>query len=77
MSDVFAHTGEQVTTADGKPICKVKNALKKASIISAADFHEFEEGETPWKENDPVDDRCIRPSVRGGLEICINGEWRP
>lgn len=77
MTDVFAKAGELVTTEDGKVICRVKNDLKKQSPISALDFDNFADDEIPWEPNTRMDTRCIRVSPNGGLQICIDKEWRP
>lgn len=79
MSEVFAKAGEAVTTPEGKVICYVKNDLVRHAMNSAHDFHEFAEGETPWKQHEKVDPRCVRelPDSFGALQICIQGEWRP
>ena len=80
MSDVFAKAGEAVTTPDRKVICYVKNDLRRYEFAKAEDFHDFADGETPWRHGEPYDLRCTRSDPDkpfGGLQICINGEWRP
>lgn len=80
MSGIFARAGEAVTTEDGKVICYLKNDLHRHLMVSAGDFERFEEGEPVWRPGMPLDERCTRtkPDRMGaGLQICINGEWRP
>lgn len=74
---MIAKAGEAVTDEEGNVICRVKNDLHLHQVVSVSDFHEFAEGETPWEQGQVYDRRCLRPNAIGGLQICINGEWRP
>lgn len=74
---VFAKAGEPVTTPDGKVICYVKNDLRRRYPIMSGDFHEFQGNNEPWRPGMPTDPRCVRETRIGGMQICINGEWRP
>lgn len=74
----FAKAGEPVTDEDGNVICYVKHDLELHEPISADSFHNFTEGNRPWVAHEPVDRRCVRPLPwPGGMQIRINGEWRP
>jgi len=79
MTDVFARAGEPVTTQDGRVICYLKNDLRRHQAVSAGDFERFATGEDAWRAGEPIDYRCVRanPDRPNGLQICINGEWRP
>ena len=75
---VFAQPGEPVTDVHGNVICYVKNPLMKHTIISASDFHNFTNGNAPWKLHQRIDQRCVRTNPdSNGMQICINREWRP
>lgn len=74
---MIAKAGDAVTDEEGNIICRVKNDLRLHQMVSAHDFHEFTEGNTPWVPGHVFDRRCVRPNAIGGLQICINGEWRP
>lgn len=73
----FAKAGDAVTDEAGNVICYVKNDLHRHRHLRSDDFERFTEGNEPWKPNQPVDKRVVRAKADGGLQICINGEWRP
>lgn len=78
MNGIVASAGEKVTDVAGNVICTVKNDIHRHSVLKASDFHNFTDGNLPWQPNMPVDRRCVRSNgATGGMQICINGEWRP
>jgi hypothetical protein len=74
---MIAKAGEPVTDVKGYIICYVKHDIGRYSVVTADDFHNFTEGNTPWVAHERLDPRCTRQGPNGGLQICINGEWRP
>ncbi len=81
MRDLIAKPGERVMDAQtGAVICRVKNPIRFHERVSVSDFHEFEPGDHPWQIYERVDPRCTRQGTfpwGDGLQMFIEGEWRP
>lgn len=82
VAALFASGGEVVTRESGEPICTINAELNEEMIVAAPD-----DWCKDWKIKtpaigepipaDPPGQQWVRRGAKGGLQLHINGEWKP
>jgi hypothetical protein len=80
-ADLIAKAGEWVTTQGGKKVCRVAKAIRTYDPPMPGQFVNWQDGfpEPIFGDPMPLDaaDPWVRPAPGGGLQLHVDGEWRP
>lgn len=78
MTGLISKAGERITDEDGNTVCYVAQDISRTSAFETRHFKGWEV-EKPMVgdliQNTPG--FRVRPDSRGGIQMCIEGEWRP